>query len=49
MNQRMGQQEIDWILKNWKNLTAFKGTLNTDDPVVDQALRERLEEHGISE
>ncbi|KAK3823255.1 MAG: hypothetical protein J3Q66DRAFT_331260 [Benniella sp.] len=48
MDQRMGDPEVDWILEHWRSLTIFTGSLNTD-PAVDQALRERLKGHGISE
>ena len=45
--QMMQQQEIDWMLKHWKNLERVLGKLNTQIPVLDTRLKMRLKRHGI--
>ncbi|KAK3810182.1 MAG: hypothetical protein J3Q66DRAFT_352321 [Benniella sp.] len=45
--QRMGEQEVDWMLKHWKSLDRIYGRLNTMEPGVHQALTERLRVHGV--
>ncbi|KAF9936210.1 hypothetical protein BGZ65_002665 [Modicella reniformis] len=47
-NQNMGQQEIYWILKHWTNLENFKGYLNTRNSSLNETLKKRLNEHGIT-
>ncbi|KAI8348142.1 hypothetical protein B0O80DRAFT_187538 [Mortierella sp. GBAus27b] len=46
--QRMGEQEIEWIVQHWRSLNYALGVLNTMDPDTDQALRMQLRNHGIS-
>jgi hypothetical protein len=45
--QKMGDEEVDWILEHWTSLMIANGALNTSKPRVDEALRGRLEERGI--
>ncbi|KAF9365673.1 hypothetical protein BGX34_009008 [Mortierella sp. NVP85] len=46
--QRMGEQEMDWILNHWPNLNKVGGKLNAWEPDVDKTLKERLKIRGIS-
>jgi len=46
--QRMGNQEIDWILEHWRCLEWIHGILNKKDPEVDRTLRKRLMDHGLT-
>ncbi|KAK3810181.1 MAG: hypothetical protein J3Q66DRAFT_404945 [Benniella sp.] len=45
--QRMENQEIDWILEHWRCLEWVHGILNKQDPEVDRTLRKRLRSHGM--
>ncbi|KAG0004127.1 hypothetical protein BGZ65_000886 [Modicella reniformis] len=46
--QRMGMEEIEWMLKHWRSLADVGGVFNKWDRQVDTKLSERLQEHGIS-
>ena len=47
IKQRMGQQEMDWILAHWRCLEELFGVLDAWSPVKDKVFRERLRRHGI--
>ncbi|KAK3823270.1 MAG: hypothetical protein J3Q66DRAFT_397732 [Benniella sp.] len=44
--QRMGDAEVDWILKQWERLEVFKAELNIDE-TIEEPLRKRMQDHGI--
>lgn len=46
--QRMGEQEIDWMLEHWKCLEQLQGYLNYKKSDVTNELRRRLEDHDIA-
>jgi hypothetical protein len=38
MVQRLGMEDVEWMMNNWKNLMAVLGTLNCTNPELDQDL-----------
>jgi hypothetical protein len=46
-HQRMGEQEMDWILEHWTGLEMVRGRLDGLDDVVGNGLSQRLRDHGI--
>ncbi|KAF9984732.1 hypothetical protein BGZ65_012734, partial [Modicella reniformis] len=46
--QRMGMEEIEWILKHWRSLSNVVAVLNVLDCELHLKLSQRLQEHGIS-
>ncbi|KAK3810362.1 MAG: hypothetical protein J3Q66DRAFT_352880 [Benniella sp.] len=46
-DQRMGDEEVDWMIEHWTSLVEVNGTLNTSKQEFDEALRGRLEKHGV--
>ncbi|KAF9980320.1 hypothetical protein BGZ65_005244, partial [Modicella reniformis] len=48
MTQRMGMEEIEWMLQHWRSLAEVGGKLNRYDYNIDNKLRERLQDHGIN-
>ncbi|KAF9940194.1 hypothetical protein BGZ65_007846 [Modicella reniformis] len=45
--QRMGMEEIDWMLNHWKSLSEVEGRFTKWSHYSDWTLRKRLENHGI--
>ncbi|KAG0228282.1 hypothetical protein B0O80DRAFT_502296 [Mortierella sp. GBAus27b] len=45
--QRMGEQEVQWILDHWVSLTQVEGRFTRTDYKMDDMLKNRLQEHGI--
>ncbi|KAK3810167.1 MAG: hypothetical protein J3Q66DRAFT_443713 [Benniella sp.] len=46
-HQRMGEQEMDWILEHWTSLEMVRGRLDGLDDVVGNELSQRLRDRGI--
>jgi hypothetical protein len=46
-DQKMGDEEVDWMIEHWTSLVEVNGTLNTSKQEFDEALRGRLEKHGV--
>ncbi|KAF9984733.1 hypothetical protein BGZ65_012735 [Modicella reniformis] len=46
--QRMGMEEIEWMLKHWRSLSDVVAVLNLLDCELHLKLSQRLQEHGIS-
>ena len=46
--EKMGDEDVDWLLEHWRCLEVFRGRLNNDD-TVGRPLREKLQRHGIKE
>jgi hypothetical protein len=46
--QMMQQQEIDWVLKHWKNLKRILGKLDAERLAHDMMLKMQLKHHGIA-
>ncbi|KAK3810180.1 MAG: hypothetical protein J3Q66DRAFT_415520 [Benniella sp.] len=46
--QRMGLQEIDWMIEHWKCLVRIYGKLNVVEAEVEKTLGERLRQRGIA-
>ncbi|KAF9344567.1 hypothetical protein BGX34_005520 [Mortierella sp. NVP85] len=46
-HQRMGEQEMDWILEHWTGLEMVRGRLDALDDVVGHGLMQRLRDRGI--
>jgi hypothetical protein len=40
--QKMGEQEIEWIAEHWKSLSEVKGILNMWDTILDEKLGKQL-------
>jgi len=47
MAQRLEMEDVEWMINNWKNLKAVKGTLNYTSSELDQDLHKMLVSHDI--
>ncbi|KAK3810254.1 MAG: hypothetical protein J3Q66DRAFT_405010 [Benniella sp.] len=45
--QKMGEQEINWILEHWRSLELLFGVLNYESPFMERRLKQRLHNHGL--
>ncbi|KAF9363070.1 hypothetical protein BGX34_004959 [Mortierella sp. NVP85] len=45
--QKMGEQEISWILEHWRSLELLFGVLDYESPFMERRLKQRLRNHGV--